>query len=67
MPSLGAARVAVGDDAVDDLDAGVGPRRDRTRDAEVDVVGMGHHDEDPFDSVDEQFVHHHLGRQAIAL
>ncbi len=33
--------VAVGADAVDDLDAGISEGRDRARRSEVDVVGVG--------------------------
>ena len=40
-----AARIAVGRDAVRDLDAGRCPVGDRSGDAEVDVVGMRGHDE----------------------
>ena len=38
---VAAARVAVRDDAVADLEAGVGPLRDRAGRAEVDVVRVG--------------------------
>ena len=66
MPGLGAARVAVGDDAVGDLDAGVGHRRDRAREPEVDVVGMRGHDEDPFDAVESSSSCITIARDAIA-
>ena len=46
------ARVAVGDDAVGDVDAGVGPRRHAPGDAEVDVVGVRGHDQDPLGELD---------------
>jgi LmbE family N-acetylglucosaminyl deacetylase len=41
--AVGAAGVAVGDDAVGDLGAGRGPCGHRARAAEVDVVGVGEH------------------------
>ena len=44
-----AAGVAVGDDAVRHLDAGLGPHRDRPGTPEVDVVGVRHHAQDPLD------------------
>ena len=46
-----AAGVAVGADAVGDLDAGLGEQRHRAAGAEVDVVRMGGHDEYPLDRV----------------
>jgi hypothetical protein len=59
-----AARVAVGNQAVADLDPGVGPERDGARGTEVDVVRVGgdhqdaldlgviEHDPDPTDARD---------------
>ena len=41
------AGVAVGHDAVDDLDPGLRPACDRSRRAEVNVVGMGGDGKDP--------------------
>ena len=49
---IGAARVAVGDDAVGDLHACVGPLCRGARIAEVAVIGMGDDHQDAFDSVD---------------
>ncbi len=46
---IGAAGVAVGADAIDDLDAGVGPGRDGPGGSEVDVVGMRGDDKDALD------------------
>src|SRR6185437_11179792 len=43
------ARVAVGDDAVDDLDPGVGPQRDGAGGTEVHVVGVGGDHKDSLD------------------
>ena len=54
---LRAAGVAIGHDAVGDLDAAVGPHRDRARDAEVDIIGMRHDHEDAFDSVKHKRFH----------
>ncbi len=54
---LRAAGVAIGHDAVGDLDAAVGPHRDRARDAEVDIIGMRHDHEDAFDSVEHKRFH----------
>ena len=51
-----AAGVTVGDDAVGDLQARLGPVRDRAGRTEVDVVGMGHDDQHP--------LHHVLVRHA---
>ena len=44
-----AACVAVGDNAVRHLDAGLGPRRDGSGGPEVDVVGVGGDHQDAFD------------------
>ena len=44
-----AAGVAVGDEAVGDRDAGVRPGLDRAAGPEIDVVRVGHHDQDPLD------------------
>ena len=46
LATVRAAGVAVGDDAVRDVDPLAGPGRDRARAAEVDVVRMGGDDED---------------------
>ncbi len=54
---FGAARVPVGHDAVRHRDTGVGHRRDRSRPAEVDVVGMGHDHEDTVDAVEAEPFH----------
>ena len=48
VPSTG---LAVGDDAVRDLDPGIGPARDAARGAEVDVVGVRGDHQDPLDAV----------------
>src|SRR5712692_8015301 len=46
---VASASVAIGDDAVGDVDAGVGPARDRAGRAEVHVVRMGGDDQDAAD------------------
>ena len=46
---LEATGVAVGDDAVRDVDAPVGQAGDRARGTEVDIVGMGRDDQHPLD------------------
>ena len=46
---VGAARIAIGDDAVRDGDAGGCCCGDCSAGAEVNVVGVGRHDEDPLD------------------
>ena len=43
--------LTIGDQAVDDLDTGIGEVGDGARRSEVDIVGMGHHCEGPFDLV----------------
>ena len=43
------ARLAVGDEAVHDLDPGVGEHGDRAGGREIDVVGVRHDDERTFD------------------
>ena len=43
--------LTVGDEAVHDLHTGIGEVGNGSRRAEVDVVGMGHHSEDPLDLV----------------
>jgi hypothetical protein len=50
-PGVGAARVAVGGNAVRHVDAMVGPDRHASCGAEVDVVGMGGHHQYAFDLV----------------
>ena len=43
------ASIAIGDDAVGDGDTGCGRCGDGSASAEVDVIGVGRHDENSFD------------------
>ena len=49
--AIGTAGVAVGDDAVRDSDPGFGKGGHRARRPEIDVVGVGRHDQDATDTV----------------
>ena len=57
------ARVAVGHEAVAHLDPGIGPRFDRPRGAEVDVVGMRHDGEHAGDAAAVAIVEEGIGRR----
>ncbi len=54
-------RIPIGHDAVHDLDAGVGPRRDAAGAPEVDIVGVRGHDEDALDAFVDVGLHGVVG------
>ena len=57
-PGLGTAGITVGDDAIRDVDPGVGHHRHRTGPAEIDVVGMGRDHKHPLDTRQRKRLHY---------